>query len=64
MPMVRVTWWSGRTCEQKNQVAREITEALERVGIPAQATQIVFEDVEKENWCVAGVPATERRPGA
>ncbi len=61
--MVRVTSWAGRTCEQKKQVARKITEVRERVGIPAQATHIVFEDVEKENWCVAGVPAGESRPG-
>ena len=41
--MVRVTSWAGRTCEQKKQVARKITEVRERVGIPAQATHIVFD---------------------
>ena len=63
MPMVRVSRWAGRTCEEKNQVARDITEARKRIGIPAEATQIVFEDIPKETWCTAGVPASERQPG-
>ena len=60
MPVVRVTWWAGRTCEQKTQVATDITEAMSKIGIPAEATQIVFEDIALENWCTAGVPASER----
>ena len=60
MPVVRVTWWAGRSCEQKKQVAMDITEAMSRQGIPAEATQVVFEDVPLENWCTAGVPASER----
>jgi len=64
MPVVRVTWWAGRTCEQKTQVAKDITEAMVKQGIPPEATQVVFEDVPLENWCTAGVPASERQLSA
>ncbi|MHB0878032.1 MAG: tautomerase family protein [Anaerolineae bacterium] len=64
MPVIRVTWWAGRSCEQKTEVAKGITEVLHKVGIPPEATQVVFEDVPKENWCTGGVPASQRQPGA
>lgn len=51
--------WPGRTREQKSKLAREITDAFERIGTPREATIVVFEDVEKHNWAQAGTLADE-----
>jgi len=61
MPMVRVSWYAGRTLEQKRQVAEAITRALmEHAGASRSGTQVVFEDVPKENWVTGGVPELEK----
>ncbi len=62
MPVVRVTWWSGRSKEDKAAVAKGITEVIAAVGIPAEATHVVFEDVPKADWATGGVLHSERRP--
>ncbi|MHB1414902.1 MAG: tautomerase family protein [Chloroflexota bacterium] len=54
MPIVRVTWWQGRTHDEKAQVAKGITEVMEALGIPRQATQVVFEDIAKDSWARGG----------
>ncbi len=62
MPVLRVSWWKGRSYEQKVELARELTKTLERVAkIPPEATQIIFEDVDKENWAVGGIMASEKK---
>lgn len=61
MPIVRVTWFAGRSHEQKAELARAITEAVARIGkTTAEATQVIFEDVPKENWATAGVLKSDR----
>lgn len=61
MPIVRVDLWPGRTKEQKAEVARLITEALTNVmNIPAEATNVVFHDISKEDWAIGGVLASDR----
>jgi 4-oxalocrotonate tautomerase len=55
MPIVRVEMWSGRTQAQKKELARVITDAMVNIAhTTADATIIVFEDVEKENWAQSG----------
>ncbi len=62
MPVIRVSWWKGRNYETKVELARELTKVLERVAkIPPEATQIIFEDVDKENWAVGGIMASEKK---
>ncbi len=61
MPFIRVSMYKGRTKEQKVQIAREITEVMTRVAnIPAEATQIIFEEIDRENWASAGTLASEK----
>jgi len=60
MPIVRVEMWPGRTREQKAELAKAITEAVVRIAkTTPEATTIIFEDVDKENWAVAGVLASD-----
>jgi len=60
MPIVRVEMWTGRSQSQKQELARAITDALVNIGqTTPEATIIVFQDVDKENWAQAGVLASD-----
>ncbi len=55
MPIVRVEMWTGRTEAQKKELARVITDAMVNIAhTTPEATIIVFEDIEKDNWAQAG----------
>ncbi|NOZ58085.1 MAG: 4-oxalocrotonate tautomerase [Euryarchaeota archaeon] len=55
MPVVRVTMWKGRTKEQKAKLAEAITRAMvEIAGTEPEHVHIIFEDVEREDWAIAG----------
>ncbi len=55
MPVVRISWWKGRTKEQKEQVAGDVEQVIQkRCGCPPGATHIIFEDVDKSNWAIKG----------
>ncbi|MCH7809318.1 MAG: tautomerase family protein [Chloroflexi bacterium] len=60
MPIVRVEMWTGRTEAQKKELARVITDAMVNIAhTTPEATIIVFEDIEKENWAQAGKLSSE-----
>ena len=63
MPMINVKITrEGATAEQKKQVMAEMTEVLARVlGKNPETTIVIIEDVETENWGIAGQPVSERR---
>ncbi len=60
MPIVRVEMWTGRTEAQKKELARVITDAMVNIAhTTPEATIIVFEDIEKDNWAQAGKLSSE-----
>ena len=60
MPVVNVAMYAGRTDQQKSDLAKAITKAIsDTAGIPDSATTIIFQDVEKTEWAVGGVMASE-----
>ena len=63
MPMVNVKITrEGATAKQKNQVMAEMTEVLARVmGKNPETTIVIIEEVETENWGIAGQPVSDRR---
>ena len=63
MPMVNVKITrEGATAEQKSQVIAEMTDVLARVlGKNPATTIVIIEEVETENWGIAGEPVSERR---
>lgn len=63
MPMVNVKITrEGATAEQKSQVMAEMTEVLARVlGKNPETTIVIIEEVETENWGIAGQPVSKRR---
>jgi 4-oxalocrotonate tautomerase len=55
MPVLRVTMWTGRTGEQKAELAKALTDAMVRIGKAApEAVLIQFEELPKENWATGG----------
>ena len=60
MPIVRVEMWPVRTQEQKQKLAKAITDAMVEIGkTTPEATLIVFEDVDKSNWAQSGILASD-----
>lgn len=55
MPYVNVRLAGSLTREQKQKIAEEITDTLERIAHkPKSYTYITFDVVEEQNWAVAG----------
>lgn len=55
MPFVNVKLAGSITKEQKQEIAKEITDTLSKhAHKPASYTYIVFEEVEHEDWAIGG----------
>ena len=55
MPVVRVSWFEGKSHDQKEKVAAEITESIVRnTGTDANYIYVIFEDVKPADWAGAG----------
>lgn len=60
MPIVRVEMWPGRTEAQKADLARAITQAVVTIaGTTPEATIVIFNDIPKHDWAVAGKLASQ-----
>jgi 4-oxalocrotonate tautomerase len=60
MPVIHVEMWPGRTNEQKQEIAKAITEAFVNIArTTPEATIIIFSDVAKENWAQGGRLASQ-----
>ncbi len=63
MPVIRVEMYKGRSVEQKRAAARALTQAfIDTCGGTPQSVHVMFTDVEKEDWAVAGVLASDPKP--
>ena len=55
MPVVRVSWFDGKTADEKAKVAREITESIVKsTGTDASYIYVIFEDVKAADWAGGG----------
>ncbi|NTG45483.1 tautomerase family protein [Rhizobium rhizogenes] len=55
MPVVRVSWFSGKDTKAKAAVAAEITESIVRnTGTDASYIYVLFEDIEASDWAGGG----------
>jgi 4-oxalocrotonate tautomerase len=60
MPIIKVELWTGRTKEQKAELAKAITDVVVNIArTTPDETIVIFQDVDKENWSKAGVMASE-----
>ncbi|MDD5688561.1 MAG: 4-oxalocrotonate tautomerase family protein [Elusimicrobia bacterium] len=63
MPYVKIDLWKGRDTGTKKKLIKNMTSAvMDSIGCPADAVQVVINEVEKENWGLGGVPAAEKFP--
>ena len=61
MPMITVEWLEGRTPQQKAKLADAITAAFVDVAqTPKEQVWIVFKDVKRSDWAMAGQLLTEK----
>lgn len=55
MPFVNIRMIAGHSAQRKDEIARRITEAISEVTeLPKTAIWVVFEDVARADWYVAG----------
>ena len=55
MPVVRVSWFEGKSESEKAAVAAEITQSIVRhTGTDPKYIYVIFEDVAPNNWAGAG----------
>ncbi|HEY3272471.1 MAG TPA: 4-oxalocrotonate tautomerase family protein [Methanocella sp.] len=59
MPVIDINLWEGRTRDQKKRIAKAITDAFIKEGVPADAVHVIFHDIPKGDWCIAGKPCDE-----
>lgn len=65
MPILRVEMLSGRTREQKKEMAEVFTREMARIAkCSPQSVQIVFAEVEREDWANGGILTDEPTPVA
>lgn len=60
VPIVELTIWSGMTLENKKKVVEGITQVLEEIGIPREATTVIICEEPKENWATGGKLHSEK----
>ena len=61
MPVVRVSFYEGRSREQKREIAEAITETLVRVaGSKREAVNVLFDTFGREDWVIGGAPEYAR----
>lgn len=57
MPVVRVSFYEGRSPEKKRQIAERITDALVTIGgSKREGVHVIFDNVAKEDWVIGGAP--------
>ncbi|WJF90865.1 2-hydroxymuconate tautomerase [Paraburkholderia bonniea] len=65
MPIIRVEMFPGRTHEQKRQLGRSLTDAfIAAAGGKRESVHVIFTEVAKEDWSVAGELCSERETKA
>ena len=61
MPLVHVEMFSGRTHQQKADMAQAITDVITNIAqISPDTVTVIFTDVPREHWAHAGKLASEQ----
>ena len=64
MPLANIYLWKGISDEIIEKIIKGITDAFVNVGIPAQAVEVIVNEIPKQHWGVGGLPATKALPDA
>lgn len=61
MPIINVVLGEGRTCEQKRELCRQLTEAAVRsVLVRPEQVRVVIQETKLEHYAVGGMTFAER----
>ena len=62
MPIAQLQILKGRTVEQKTTLIKEVTDAICRsLDSPKERVRVIITEVPKDNWGIAGEPASKVR---
>ncbi len=60
MPVVHIYMYAGRSKEIKSELVKRISKDFEEVAdIKPESLNILFHDVEKQDWAIRGALASE-----
>ncbi|MEP3247851.1 MAG: 2-hydroxymuconate tautomerase family protein [Sneathiella sp.] len=63
MPMIRVELFEGRSPEIKKELIKALTLETARVaGVSEASVDVIITEIKKENWGIAGEPASVKYP--
>jgi len=63
MPLVEISMLTGRDADTKEEMIREVTEAVARTsGAEPEAVTVIIRDVPRTDWGRAGVPYSKTEP--
>ncbi|WP_349343480.1 2-hydroxymuconate tautomerase [Marinobacter sp. MMG032] len=63
MPIAQLYILEGRTDEQKENLIREVSEAMSRtIDSPIQRVRVIITEMPKNHFGIAGKPASKVRP--
>ena len=55
MPVITVEWLEGRSAQQKARLVEALTKTFGDIAnVPAEQVWIVFRDVKRSDWAMAG----------
>jgi 4-oxalocrotonate tautomerase len=54
MPVLIVEMQKGPSLEQKKQLVKDLTQAFVKIGVPAEAVQIIVRETPKNCWAESG----------
>ena len=54
MPVAILEMLEGHSIEEKRQLAKDITAAFVKIGVPASAVQVIMRESPKSCWAEAG----------
>jgi 4-oxalocrotonate tautomerase len=61
MPFITIKMFEGRTKEQKQELVKAITKAMETIcNVQPESTMVVIEEVSRDHWAKGGVLYSER----
>jgi 4-oxalocrotonate tautomerase len=64
MPLVQVSIASGRTREQKDDLARQLTRTVcDSLGAPVESVRALITEVPPEDWFAGGTSLAQWRKG-
>ena len=63
MPVVQIYMYRGRTKEQKSELVKRISKDFEEVAsVKPESLNVLFHDIDKEDWGTRGSLASELPP--